>query len=211
MCNTTSQFMESIFGPNSKSLSLIHLEDYSPIAQLVIFFLITDFVQWATHILLHRIPVLWNFHKVHHSVQEMGFAAHLRYHWMENVIYTPVKYIAVAIIGGFSVEQVYLVYYIAIAVGHLNHANVKLTYGPLKYIFNNPVMHLWHHAKDLPPNRRLGANFAISLSLWDYLFKTAYVPSTNGNIPLGFADVEKFPTSFWHQIIYPLKKKGKND
>jgi sterol desaturase/sphingolipid hydroxylase (fatty acid hydroxylase superfamily) len=54
---------------------------------LLVGFVVRDFVQWWVHRLLHRVSWLWQFHKVHHSVEEMGFAAHLRYHWMENVVY----------------------------------------------------------------------------------------------------------------------------
>ena len=153
--------------------------------QLLIFFIILDFVQWFTHVLLHRYKFLWNFHKVHHSVKEMGFAAHLRYHWMENVLYKPLKTFGVMILGGFEPEQAYIVHFIAIAIGHFNHSNIKITWGPLKYIFNNPVMHLYHHAYTLPEGKN-GVNYGISLSLWDYIFKTNYIPEDSGTITIGF-------------------------
>ena len=93
--------------------------------KLLIYKRIRDFIQWNIHRLLHRVNFLWEFHKVHHSVEQMGFAAHLRYHWMENVFYTPMKYIAVMLIGGFTPDQAFIVFYFAIAIGHLNHANRK--------------------------------------------------------------------------------------
>ena len=137
----------------------------------------------------------------------MGFAAHLRYHWMENVLYKPLKTFGVMILGGFEPDQAYIVHFIAISIGHFNHANIKITWGPLKYIFNNPVMHLWHHARFLPEDRNKGANFGISLSIWDYLFKTNYIPNQNGDIPLGFDDLEKFPKSFLGQFFYGFEKE----
>ena len=66
---------------------------------LVIGFFIRDFVQWWIHRLLHKVSFLWEFHKVHHSVEEMGFAAHFRYHWMENVVYRTLEYLPLALIG----------------------------------------------------------------------------------------------------------------
>jgi len=173
---------------------------------LLVFFIVLDFFQWSTHIALHRFPLLWKFHKVHHSVKEMGFAAHLRYHWMENVLYKPLKTFGVMILGGFEPQHAYIVHFMAMAVGHLNHANIKLSYGPLKYVFNNPVMHLWHHSKALPDNRLQGVNFGISLSLWDYLFRTNYIPEDSGTIDLGFEKIEDFPNSFWGQLTYGFKK-----
>jgi len=209
-----SSFSEKIFldatGLDYKSLALIDISSLPGWAQLLIFFVFTDFVQWLTHVTLHRFEFLWRFHKVHHSVKQMGFAAHLRYHWMENVFYTPMKYIAVMLIGGFTPEQAFIVFYLAIAIGHLNHANLHWTYGPLKYIFNNPVMHLWHHVLELPEGRPRGINFGISLSVWDYLFGTASIPKDDGHIELGFPGMDRFPKSFFGQLFtgfFPKQKE----
>ena len=196
-------------GISSKSLTLLDLSDLPMWGQLIIFFIILDFVQWFTHILLHKYPFLWKFHKVHHSVKEMGFAAHLRYHWMENIFYKPLKTLGVMVLGGFEPEQAYIVHFAAISIGHLNHANIKLTWGPLKYILNNPVMHLYHHALVLPKGS-YGINFGISLSLWDYIFKTNYVPEDSGTIELGFPGDENFPHDFVHQNIYGFGKSKKD-
>lgn len=174
-------------------------------AQFLLMFVIADFIQWNVHRLLHHHPWLWEFHKVHHSVEQMGFAAHLRYHWMETIVYKSIQYIPLAMIG-FSLGDFFILHIVTIAIGHLNHANVKITYGPLKYILNNPVMHLWHHAKHLPAGSH-GVNYGISLSIWDYLFGTAYIPNENENETLGFEHVEEFPKTFWSQITYPWNKK----
>ena len=48
-------------------------------AQLLTLFVVRDFIQWWVHRILHWVPWLWEFHKVHHSVEQMGFAAHLRF------------------------------------------------------------------------------------------------------------------------------------
>ncbi|MEQ3656291.1 MAG: sterol desaturase family protein [Dokdonia sp.] len=187
------------------SLALFNPEQWPMWAQLLLFFIVLDFVQWFTHTLLHKLPFLWQYHKVHHSVQEMGFAAHLRYHWMENILYKPLKTFGVMILFGFEPEQAYIVHFIAITIGHLNHSNIKLTYGPLKYVLNNPVMHLYHHAYELPKGR-YGVNFGISLSIWDYIFNTNYIPEDSGTIKLGFPGDERFPKDFIGQNTYGFKK-----
>jgi sterol desaturase/sphingolipid hydroxylase (fatty acid hydroxylase superfamily) len=191
-----------VVGADLSRFALIDMSQYAWWIQLIIFFVATDFIQWITHILLHRFTFLWRFHQVHHSVEEMGFAAHLRFHWMENVIYSPMKYLMVVLIGGFQLELVFIAYYIAIAIGHLNHANIGWSYGPLKYIFNNPKMHIWHHAKDLPEEHKYGANFGISLSIWDYIFRTNYIPKDGRDIKLGFPMLDKFPKTFIGQMFY---------
>ena len=136
----------------------------------------------------------------------MGFAAHLRYHWMENIAYKPLKVIALMLIGGFQPEQAFIVHFMTISIGHLNHSNIKIDYGPFKYIFNNPIMHLYHHAKGLPANFNVGVNFAISLSIWDYIFKTNYVPIPDKDIVLGYDNDHQMPSSFLGQIFYGFKK-----
>jgi sterol desaturase/sphingolipid hydroxylase (fatty acid hydroxylase superfamily) len=195
----------SDIGITSKSIAFIDPSTWPIWLQLLFFFIILDFVQWFTHTLLHKYSFLWKFHKVHHSVKEMGFAAHLRYHWMENIFYKPLKTFAVMILFGFEPEQAYIVHFIAITIGHFNHANIKITWGPLKYIINNPVMHLHHHAYDVPEGR-YGVNFGISLSLWDYIFKTNYIPEDSGTIDLGFPGVDKFPKNFIDQNTYGFRK-----
>lgn len=188
-----------------ENLVAIQVANWPGWAQFLLMFIVADFIQWNVHRWLHHSPFLWEFHKVHHSVEQMGFAAHLRYHWMETVVYKSVQYIPLAMIG-FGLDDFFILHIVTILIGHLNHANVKITYGPLKYVLNNPVMHLWHHAKHLPEGSH-GVNYGISLSLWDYLFGTAYIPSENENEPLGFENVEYFPKSFWQQITHPWNSK----
>lgn len=195
-------------GISARSLAVLDLSHWPMGLQLLVFFLLLDFLQWATHVLLHRIPALWEFHKVHHSVKEMGFAAHMRFHWMENILYKPLKTLGVMLLGGFEPEQAYIVHFAAIAIGHFNHANIKLTYGPLKYILNNPVMHLYHHAYTLPEGTH-GVNYGISLSLWDYIFKTDHIPESSGKVPLGFPGDSEIPNSFLGQQTHGFGKRKK--
>ena len=203
--SVTQALLERI-GINSTSLSLVDLSEWSFGLQIFVFFVVLDFLQWVTHIFLHRIPILWKFHQVHHSVKEMGFAAHFRYHWMENILYKPLKTLGVMLLGGFEPEHAYIVHFFAISIGHFNHANLKWSWGPLKYVLNNPVMHLYHHAYELPKGR-FGVNFGISLSLWDYLFKTHHVPEASGNIRLGFPKDEEIPDNFFGQFLHGFKSK----
>ncbi len=187
------------------NLVAINVAGWPKGVQLLVMFVIADFIQWNIHRLLHKVPALWEFHKVHHSVKEMGFAAHLRFHWMETVIYKSIQYIPLAMIG-FGIDDFFLVHIFSVAIGHLNHANVYVTYGPLKYILNNPAMHIWHHAKHLPDGSA-GVNFGLSLSVWDYLFGTVHLPSNGRDIELGFPKDENFPAHFFSQITYPFLKR----
>ncbi|GAB5550841.1 MAG: hypothetical protein Sapg2KO_04320 [Saprospiraceae bacterium] len=214
---------------------------------LLIGFLVRDFIQWWIHRLLHYVPRLWEFHKVHHSVEQMGFAAHLRYHWMENVVYRTLEYIPLALLG-IGLYDFFIIHIFTLAIGHYNHSNITvsgrmtggilgiliglvlatnsldtqifveptliqqvlvlgsstligiLVLGPLmKFVFNNPEMHIWHHAYEMPEDHPHGINFGISLAIWDYIFKTAHIPYNGKDIRLGFPGVEEFPQDFIEQ------------
>jgi sterol desaturase/sphingolipid hydroxylase (fatty acid hydroxylase superfamily) len=222
-------------------------------AHLVIGFFIRDFVQWWIHRLLHKVSFLWEFHKVHHSVEEMGFAAHLRYHWMENIVYKTLEYLPLALIG-IGLNDFFIIHIFTLIVGHYNHANAKfpewvkgigfgiliglftafftfeasslgiiaiigisvvigLLISPIiKYIFNSPEMHIWHHAYDLPEDKSNGVNFGLTLSCWDYIFGTHHIPHSGRDIRLGFPGIETFPENFGGQLLQgwvPQKEEKK--
>jgi len=255
--NAASDVVVNLFNDGIKSVSGgFDLQAVNPLKSfplwsiLIIGFIIRDFVQWCIHRLLHKFDFLWRFHKVHHSVEEMGFAAHLRYHWMENVVYRTLEYIPLALLG-IGLYDFFIIHIFTLAWGHYNHSNIsvsgRVTGGILgaligvviangffdvqlfttaelmpkfgiilmssvvgalflgkvmKYLFNNPEMHIWHHAHDLPEERRFGVNFGLTLALWDYIFGTAYIPHNGQNIRLGFPGVEEFPSEFLGQNIY---------
>ena len=177
-------------------------------AQLVLLFVLRDLVHYGIHRLLHRVPFLWRLHAVHHSVREMGFAAHLRYHPLETVVYRSLEYVPFALIG-FGPGDFFLVHAVALLVGHLNHSNVAYALGPLRYVLNSSRMHLWHHAKALPEERREahgGVNFGLTLSCWDWLFGTAYWPRDEAELELGVAGDEDYPRGFFGQLAAPFAR-----
>ncbi|GGD98392.1 sterol desaturase family protein [Planktosalinus lacus] len=188
------------------NLVAINIQNLPAWSQLLIMFVIADFIQWNVHRQLHKRPWLWEFHKVHHSVKEMGFAAQFRFHFMETIIYKTVQYLPLAMIG-FGIQEFFIVHMFAVFVGHLNHANVGWNYGFLGFIFNNPKMHIWHHSKALPEKHPYGMNFGLTLSIWDYIFKTAYIPKDGKDIELGFHDDDDFPEDFGKQMMYPFKNR----
>ncbi|TXF91259.1 sterol desaturase family protein [Neolewinella aurantiaca] len=228
-------------------------------AVLLLGFFVRDFIQWWVHRLLHRSDFLWRFHQVHHSVQEMGFAAHLRYHWMETVVYRTIEYLPLALLG-IGLYDFFIIHLFSLAWGHYNHANIRppswitggivaglvglamgsgsfdfavvadpnwlttlaggligfgagaVLLGPvMRIIFNSPEMHLWHHAKSLPEERRYGVNFGLTLAIWDYIFGTNYQPYDDAELELGFEGVEKFPAGFVGQSVGVPPLMGDDD
>ncbi len=193
-----------------KNTVAINIQNLNPIWQFLIMFVVQDFTHWNIHRLLHKVPFLWQFHKVHHSVKEMGFAAHLRFHWMESIIYKSITFIPLVFIG-FGVDDFFYLHIFTIVWGHYNHTNSNIPLGPLKFIFNSPQMHLWHHAKELPESHPHGMNFGLTLSIWDYIFKTNYQPHDRGDIELGFDHDESYPKGFIGQSINGFQSRKASD
>ncbi len=260
--NAASDVIVNVFNDGIKFLTGgIDLQGMNPLrnlpyfAILLIGFVVRDFVQWLIHRLLHRIPFLWQFHKVHHSVEEMGFAAHLRYHWMETIVYRSLEYIPLALLG-IGLYDFFVIHIFTLAWGHYNHSNISVNgrvtggilglligiilsqglleihivetqsilsslivislavlggvflLGPvMKYLFNSPEMHIWHHAYDLPEGSNYGINFGLTLAIWDYCFGTAHIPHDGRDIRLGFPDIEHFPKQFGDQVLIGIKEK----
>lgn len=252
--NAASEVIVNLFNDGIKLFSGFDLQGNNPLNELplwsvlIIGFLVRDFVQWWVHRLLHKSNWLWQFHQVHHSVEQMGFAAHLRYHWMENIVYRTLEYIPLALLG-IGLYDFFIIHIFTLAWGHYNHSNIsidgKVTSGILgaligiiisqglldvqivqnatvpktlttilgctlasifilgpfmKFLFNSPEMHIWHHSYDLPDDKKYGINFGLTLAIWDYIFKTAHVPHSGKDIKLGFPGVDHFPDQFIKQI-----------
>lgn len=172
------------------------------VVQLVVVLIGKDFLDYCIHVLLHRVPWLWTFHKVHHSIDELDWVGSFRFHWMEIVVYRSLSYLPLVVLG-IDGRVLLVNAVIGTFIGHLNHANLRLDWGPLRRVLNSPRFHSWHHDR-LPPNGT-GTNFAIVFSVWDWLFGTAHFPSDQEQPQrLGFAGDEDFPTSLPGRLLHPL-------
>ena len=171
--------------------------------QFVVFLVFKDLLEWGVHNLLHRVPWLWTFHKLHHSIAELDWIGNMRFHWMEVVVYKSLTYLPLVVLG-IDGRVILWVAIFGTLVGHLNHANLPWDWGPLRFLFNSPRFHVWHH--DVVQHGRGGQNFAVVFSLWDWLFGTAYSPTDRVQPErLGFADDAAFPQKLLPRLLYPLK------
>lgn len=194
--------------PAFERLKEIKLLGQQPfVVQFIAFFVIKDFLDWAIHNLLHRVDWLWNFHKVHHSIQEMDWIGNFRFHWMEVVVYQSLTYLPLAVLGADS-RVVLAIAVVGTLIGHLNHSNLNFTWGPLRRVLNSPRMHVWHHARETPADRPAGVNFGVCLSLWDWIFGTAQLPTEGELQParLGFRGDETFPRGLAGRFFHPLSR-----
>lgn len=167
--------------------------------QVVTVLVVTDFIEWCVHNLLHRVGPLWKIHRVHHSIKVMDWIGNFRFHWGEHIVYRSIKFFPLVFLG-VRWEAALIAAVIATAIGHLNHSNLAISWGPLRYVLNSPRMHIWHHDKF--PGRPSGYNFGIVFSVWDWLFGTAYMPETQP-AEIGFNNEQRVPQSLISRFFVP--------
>ena len=194
----------SHFGlPAPESLALI--ANWHWATQFLLAFVLKDFLEWNVHRMLHRIPWLWEFHKLHHSIRDLDWIGNFRFHWFEIMVYKSLLYVPLVVLG--ADETVMLsVAVVNTIIQSLNHANLPWDYGPLRYVVNSPRMHVWHH--DRINHGHGGQNFGIVLSVWDWLFGSAYWPEDQEQPDvLGFKHDEKYPRAWWRRMLWPFYKQ----
>ena len=186
--------------PTPESLTLL---SGAPLwAQFLIFLVLKDFVEWNVHRLLHNVPWLWELHKLHHSIEELDWIGNFRFHWGEVIVYKTLSYLPLVVLG-IDWRVLLAIAVLWTVMLDLNHANVPLSWGPLRYVLNSPKMHVWHH--DVEQYGKGGQNFGQVLSVWDWIFGTVYWP-TNRDKPdrLGFKGMESYPRSVLGRLVYPI-------
>src|SRR4026209_360339 len=170
--------------------------------QFLVFLIVKDFLEFLIHNLLHRVPVLWEFHKLHHSIRELDWIGNMRFHWMEIAVYHSLTYFPLFLLNVDSRVILWIAIFTTI-IGHLNHSNLNLDWGIFRYLLNSPRLHIWHH--DLVMHDRHGQNFGVVFSLWDYLFGTVYAPAQGYPARLGFEGMDQFPSGLISRLIYPIR------
>ena len=171
------------------------------IVALFLAFFSTDLFQYWAHRFFHNRVSLWRFHSIHHSTQNMDWLAGSRTHFIDIFFTRAMTFIPLYILG-FS-PLVFNIYIIFIAIhAVLIHANTRINFGPLKYIFTTPQYHHWHHCED---PKYYGHNFASIFPFIDMMFGTYYLPKNEWPAGTGVHE-SAYPKGFIKQSIYPFTK-----
>ncbi|MDY0029959.1 MAG: sterol desaturase family protein [Pseudobdellovibrionaceae bacterium] len=169
---------------------------------------------WVGHFLLHKVPWLWEFHKVHHSAEIMTPVTELRQHPVELFLvpFVTVPFMAlvyaVIFLGYGRDAEAYTIWslssFIAIfyfTYGHFRHSHVNVTTsGIWSYIFQSPLHHQIHHSTD---PKHFDTNLGFCLSIWDWTFGTLCIPHKGQKITFGIQDDLKHSTSFIDHWVQP--------
>lgn len=174
-----NDYLEMNFGLSGHDLS----QTQSLLLYSISVVILYDLVFYIVHLAMHKIPFLWEFHKIHHSATSLNPITQYRLHPVElilnNLSYAIVSGVMMGVIDYFSYEQLNLSQYFSANVfsmvflfwgANLRHSHVKLKYFTfLERFFISPYQHQIHHS-DNPKHfdKNIGAKFAI----WDWIFGT---------------------------------------
>ena len=189
----------------------------SRVALTVIWLIAWDFGFFIAHYLQHRIPVLWEFHKAHHSAEVMTPFTVFRMHPVDDLLtYSTVGIMAGLVYGCFRFVyadpvQYYMVnglnifWFFALMAGyHLRHSHIWVMYPKLiSSIISSPALHLIHHSKN---PKHFDKNFARIFIFWDRLAGTLYLPEHREEIEFGLGGGEEHEYQSLAKIYYrPFK------
>ena len=144
-------------------------------AAIATIFVAMDGMNWCAHLANHRVRVLWRFHELHHSQEDMSVMTVFRTHPLIHVSYLIALLPGIVLVANGALPTTLLVLYGGVVA--FAHSNTNLGFGPLGRVFVSPNYHRIHHKLDGPQDVNLG----FALTIWDQLFRRAVFP-TDGTI-----------------------------
>lgn len=190
--------ISSFITPVSEPGHGIWPRDWPMFAQVAVGVVAAEFALYWGHRLAHEWPPLWQFHAIHHSVTRLWVLNTGRFHFIDS-LKSIVGGMSVLLILGAPMEVFHWLAAITAFIGMLTHCNVEMRFGWISYIFNTPVLHRWHHSRDL---REGDKNYGENVMVWDLLFRTFFNedrrPPENIGIP------QYMPPGFLQQLVWPF-------
>ena len=177
------------------------------IPQLFLVLFVSDLFQYSAHYFFHKIPFLWRFHAIHHSTKHLDWLAGSRTHFVDLVVVRSISFIPLYAFG-FS-SDVFITYVIIVSIqAVLAHANTRINFGFLKYIFVTPQYHHWHHS-DNP--EAFDKNFSIHFPFIDMMFGTYFDRGNEWTERTGLGEKVVVPKGYLKQFLIPFYKNPQDD
>jgi sterol desaturase/sphingolipid hydroxylase (fatty acid hydroxylase superfamily) len=130
-----------------------------------------DGCNWFVHLANHRVRMLWRFHELHHSQEDMNVLTVFRTHPLIHVSYLLALVPGLVLLANGELPTMLLAVYGAIVA--FAHSNTNLNFGPLGRVFVSPNFHRIHHRL----RGRQDVNLGFALTIWDQLFGLAVFPT----------------------------------
>jgi sterol desaturase/sphingolipid hydroxylase (fatty acid hydroxylase superfamily) len=178
-------------------------------AAWLITILFLDFVRYGQHWLLHRVPILWRLHKVHHSDPDYDLTTGLRFHPLEALLTLSTQCAAVALLAPppMAVLAGELIFIIQV---HLVHGNVAFPDAidrRLRRVLVTPNMHAVHHTTTIADQN---TNFGGVFSIWDRMCRTLRIrpAAQRAKMPLGLEGFEGERGAQWSTLfLLPFQRR----
>ncbi|HXX64550.1 MAG TPA: sterol desaturase family protein [Bacteroidota bacterium] len=186
-------------------LSELRLVRDWPIWLQVVFFLVAhDLWQYWFHRFQHRSFLLWRTHEAAHAPLHVDWLAGSQSHASEILIAQTIEFAPIFLLG--ASPEVPLIKGLIDAIwGMYNHSNIDIKTGRLLFVLNGPELHRWHHDLETP---RGGVNLSTKLSIWDWIWGTAYYPKHRKAGLYGLGNGNEFPyESYFKQFTYMFRPK----
>lgn len=172
-------------------------------AQVPAILLLSDFAFYLAHRACHAVPLLWRFHRIHHSSPHLDWLAAYRVHPVDQILNATLIALP-ALMLGFSAQAVIIYGTVYHLHAILLHSNVRFGFGPLGRIVASPRFHHWHHAHH---EAAIDRNFGGQLAIWDRLFGTAL---DRDRFPDSYGTDELPRESFLAHLVAPLLPRPKS-
>lgn len=211
----TNEYLITYFGYPESSLGVTS----TLILYTITLTLVGDFASWVVHYAFHKVPIFWEFHKVHHSATSLNPVTQYRIHPIELLVNNARGILVFGLVTGvfdyLSAHQVHKMMFLGANVfsflfmffgANLRHSHVKLRYPKwLEYIFISPVQHQIHHSTN---PAHFDRNMGSKLAIWDWMFGTLVLSGNIKYLKFGLGKEDGDFDSFWKNILRPFQNVG---
>lgn len=170
--------------------------------ELILTIVMIDFVAYVLHVIYHKVPILWRFHKVHHSDTEMDVTTSFRFHLGEHIVSILVRIIFYIIL---SIRLEFILIYETLFIINVmfHHSNISIGRFDKYYriFFTSPYMHKIHHSNI---QKETDSNYTSLFSIWDRLFRTYRTKKDYSKIVFGIKGLEN-EQSIMKMLMTPFK------
>ena len=177
--------------------------------EFVLSILLLDVAIYIQHIVFHRVPLFWRFHRMHHTDTDLDVTSGARFHPIEMIFSMGIKLGLVILIGPQAVAVIIFEVLLNVCA-MFNHANVRLPEKVdklIRMLLVTPDMHRVHHST---VKSETDSNFGFSLSLWDKVFSTYCAQPEKGHDGMSIGlDIYRAPENLHlHRLlVQPFKKE----
>lgn len=188
-------------------MGLFNIINFPIWIEIILTVIILDFIIWGQHLLSHKIPFVWRFHRMHHTDRDLDVTTAVRFHPFEIIFSMFIKITSIYILGASAIAVI--IFEIMLnGMAMFNHANLRIPFrieNILRKFIVTPDLHRIHHSIYIDEHNK---NFGFSLSIWDKIFRCYLEQPRDGHkdMKLGLKWQDNKPTKLGWSLWIPFKK-----